>query len=186
MAHVTCKACLADDQEAIEALGLRVLDGELTWNAARQELGWSDYRLLKNHMENHYAPAVERSQNQELLDAEAQLQAGIDEAVTDLFASMRMAPAEVKPLYAAAIRNLRGLADTKPSQQHLISALKTIQEMTGMKQEQRMMLQFAAQMFKKELADAPQKVPSLSEAVLELSAIEDSHFASTIPAEGGE
>ena len=53
----------------------------------------------------------------------------------------------MKPLFAVAIRNLRGLGDTKPSQQHLIQALKTIQEMTGMKQEQRMMLQFAEAMF---------------------------------------
>jgi len=53
----------------------------------------------------------------------------------------------VKPLYATAIRNLRGLMETKPSQQHLIAALKGIHEITGMRMEQQMMLAFGQKMF---------------------------------------
>jgi hypothetical protein len=172
---VTCKTCLADNQDAIEAVGLQAMEGVISWRAAARELGWPDSSPLRNHMKQHYVAAVERSQNAELLAAEAQLNESIDDAVQDLFQAMRMAPPEVKPLYAAAIRNLQGLADTKPSQQHLISALKTIQEMTGMKQSQRMMLAFAEKMFPGAI-EGPQKVPSLSSVVLE---IEEASLVST-------
>lgn len=108
-------------------------------------------------MEKHYVEAIVRG-------AEEELDALIAEAVVDLHDAMRMAPPEVKPLYAAAIVNLRGLKDTKPSQQHLIQSLKTIQEMTGMRQEQRMMLTFAEAMFQKKLPTPLKAIENIADA----------------------
>lgn len=158
-------------------------DKEVTWASASRQLGYGDQRSLKNHMEKHVTLRSRAAQDVELRQAEDELDAAIEGAVEELFVSMRMAPAEVKPLYAAAIRNLRGLAETKPSQQHLIQALKTIQEMTGMKQEQRMMLQFAEAMFA-EVGAAPAR-KALSAAVIDVVEIPDSAFAST-PADQSE
>lgn len=134
MPSMRCKACDADNREELEALGLQCISGEMSWREAERQGGYPRQSLL-NHMEKHYVNAVVR-------EAEDEMDGLILDAVAELRASMKMAPTEVKPLYAAAIVNLRGLQDTKPSQQHLITALKTIQEMTGMRQEQRMMLSF--------------------------------------------
>lgn len=147
-----CKVCLSTQSDAIEAEGLRATNGEISWRLATRNLDDAGFSILRsslqNHMENHYTA-------NEIRVVEEEFDAAIREGVADLFAAMRHAPPEVKPLYAAAIRNLQGLRDTKPSQQHLIMSLKTIQEMTGMKQEQRMLLQFAEQMFG-EIAPAPE------------------------------
>lgn len=135
-----CKVCNADNRDEIEELGLKALSGEFSWRAVGRALDWQNSASIKHHMESHYI-------EHELREVEDEMQVAINEAVKDLYTQMRVAPPEVKPLYAAAIRNLQGLKDTKPSQQHLIAALKTIQEMTGMRQEQRMMLAFAERMF---------------------------------------
>lgn len=174
---ITCKVCLHDETPTLEAIGREALDEQISWRAAEREA--QPYGIsrqsLKNHMETHYAKAIERSLDTELLAVESEFDASVNLAVADLFDAMRMAPPEVKPLYMAAIRNLQGLKDTKPSQQHLIMALKTIQEMTGMKQEQRMLLQFAEQMFG-EVA-APQR-PVLDVTAIELPALSEASYAS--------
>jgi len=72
------------------------------------------------------------------------------EARQGLLEQFSFAPADVKPLILVAIQNLDGLRHTKASQQQLIAALKTVQEMTGMKNEQRMLLGFAKAMFGEE------------------------------------
>lgn len=92
--------------------------------------------------------------------------AATEETVTELWGLWRMAPPDAKPMYLAAIHNLRGLLATKPSQQHLMQALKTIQEMTGMKQEHRMMLSFASAMFRELPApEVPLPIPIESSVV---------------------
>lgn len=136
----TCKVCCADNTEDIELAGLRALSGELSWRAAAREVGWTNFASIKRHMEVHYIAARTR-------EVEDDMQKYIEEAVSDLLGQFAIAPPEVKPLLLAAIHNIRELRNTKPSQQHLIQALKTVQEMTGMKQEQRMMLMFAEKMF---------------------------------------
>lgn len=162
-----CKVCSSMNSESIEEVGTRAVEGVISWRAAERELAALGHVVarasLQNHMETHYF-------DKEVREVESEFDAAIAEGVADLFQAMRFAPPEVKPLYAAAIRNLQGLKDTKPSQQHLIMALKTIQEMTGMKQEQRMLLQFAEQMFH-EIAARPEasvidvvEIPALTPA----------------------
>lgn len=140
MALVRCITCLSEKQDELEAIGLQALSGDISWREAGRQADMA-HMTLKNHMEKHYVAAV-------IQEAEDDLDNLIALAVLELKQNMAYAPAEVKPLYAAAIVNLRGLKDTKPSQQHLIQALKTIQELTGMRQEQRLMLTFAEAMFK--------------------------------------
>lgn len=159
MSRTACRVCESDQRDEIEAQGLLAVAGEISWRAAGRAVDWTNYASIKNHMESHYVEA-------ELRTVEAELQQAIDASVAELLTQMRVAPAEVKPLYAAAIRNLQGLGATKPSQQHLISALKTIQEMTGMRQEQRMMLAFAERMFGVEAPAAPLAIDNIIEAVL--------------------
>ncbi|MDQ2938834.1 MAG: hypothetical protein M3R67_15240 [Acidobacteriota bacterium] len=97
-------------------------------------------------MESHVvAPAVA----QELGRARDELDALIEQARQGLMDQFYLSPDDVKPLILVAIQNLAGLRDTKPSQESLIRALKTVQEMTGMKNEQKLMLGFAEAMWKR-------------------------------------
>lgn len=168
----TCKICLDPDTALIEEFGREAEAGTYSWREAERRLAARGTpftrRSLVTHMQKHVAAAEEK-----LVDDEFDRQ--IEMAVEDLFRAMRHAPAEVKPMYLAAIRNARGLKDTKPSQQHLIMALKSIQEMTGMKQEQRMMLVFAEAMFKEVAA---KKAPVLD--VVEVPALGPAAFATTV------
>lgn len=141
MAVERCITCAADNQLELEAQGLEAMAGNISWREAGRRAGIA-HVPLKNHMEKHYVDAV-------VAKADDELDSLIAVAILELAQNMLHAPAEVKPLYAAAIVNLRGLKETKPSQAHLISSLKTIQEMTGMRQEQRLMLTFAEAMFNK-------------------------------------
>lgn len=146
MAESKCITCTAENQAELEAIGIQAMSGDISWREAARRAGMA-HIPLKNHMEKHYVDGV-------VAAADDQLDALIAQSIMELAQNMAVAPAEVKPLYAAAIVNLRGLKDTKPSQQHLIQSLKTIQEMTGMRQEQRLMLTFAEAMFK-EVASTP-------------------------------
>jgi hypothetical protein len=111
-------------------------------------------------MERHYVAATQR--------AVAGLDDELAATIEELTAEMRSAPATIKPLYAVAIQNLKGLADTKASQQNLIVALRTIHEVTGMKQQQNLMLTFARQMF----GTAPAPVAALPDGI-ELAIVVD-------------
>lgn len=83
----------------------------------------------------------------------------IEESIEALTEQCRIAPADLKPLYLSAIHNLRGLAATSPSQQHLQNALKSIHEITGMKMNQQLMLQFGMARFKGHLGKTEPKAP---------------------------
>lgn len=169
MAAITCKTCLADNQDELEALGLRAMAGEISWRSAAKLAGYGHYMPLRNHMEQHYV----QQRQPVVLDEMGRY---IEEAVADLLGQFSVAPPEVKPLILAAIHNIRELRDTKPSQQHLIMALKTIQEMTGMKQEQRMMLLFAERMFNE--IPSPEDLPQLVENTA-TAYDDDTEYAST-------
>lgn len=143
MAASACKVCDSDDLTHAENLGQQCLTGELSWRKAALELGVRDTGL-KNHMLKHVvAPAIAEA----TAESEDRMYALMAEAKAELEAQFFIAPPDVKPLILVAIHNLEGLRSTKASQQHLIAALKTVQEMTGMKNEQRMLLGFAKAMF---------------------------------------
>lgn len=137
-----CTVCNADNRDFLEELGQQALDGALSWRAASREAGLSHHQGFKNHMEKHYArpPTAEE-------EAMASLSGDLAEMVEALKRQAKIAPPEIAPFYAVAIRNLAGIEETKPSQQHLIQALKAIHEVTGMKMEQRLMLEFAKHQF---------------------------------------
>jgi hypothetical protein len=164
MAAATCKTCEAPNRDEIEALGLKAVSGEISWREAARDSGLARYQSLQNHMDKHYVDNVAR-------EAESEFDTLVIEGVAELRQAMRTAPAEVKPLYAVAIMNLKGLAETKPSQQHLIQSLKTIQEMTGMRQEQRLMLTFIDSMFAKPPAVSEPARPILVQNLSESAAM---------------
>lgn len=103
-------------------------------------------------MERHFAVASPEA-------APSPLDPLIEESIEALTEQCRLAPADLKPLYLSAIHNLRGLAATSPSQQHLQTALKAIHEITGMKMDQQLMLQFGMARFKNRLDKQEPKAP---------------------------
>lgn len=142
MSHPDCKVCNAKNTDEQEAVGLLAVDGEISWEEAKRRLDLPNPKGLQNHMAKHYvAPPSEADV---ALEEFPQL---IADSIKELTEQMAFAPPEVKPFYAIAIKNLSGLDQTKPSQQNLIYALKGIHEVTGMKQEQRLMLEFARHHF---------------------------------------
>lgn len=158
MPSPTCKVCDSDKESELEALGLEASRGKRSWRSLEPVIkpyGVTRFSL-KNHMERHYVSAVEATEAV-ILDSYEGL---VLEAVRDLTDAMKSAAPEVKPLYAVAIRNLQELHNTKPSQQHLVNALKAIQDVTGMKSEQRMMLAFAERMFGAALGDGSVPIPA--------------------------
>lgn len=142
MTHPECKVCNAENTDEQEAVGLLALDGEISWEEAKRRLGLPNPKGLQNHMAKHYVAPP--SEVDEALSALPGLIAG---SIEELQEQMRFAPPDVKPFYAIAIRNLSELENTKASQQNLIYALKAIHEVTGMKNEQRLMLDFARHHF---------------------------------------
>jgi hypothetical protein len=139
---VGCKTCESPNQEECEAVGLLAESGDISWAEAARRLDLTHPKGLQNHMANHYvAPPTEMEGAMSDFDT---LLAG---SIEELMDQMRIAPPEVKPFYAVAIQNLRGIGETKPSQQHLINALKGIHEVTGMRMEQRLLLDFASHHF---------------------------------------
>jgi len=138
MPSPACSICTADDPADLETLGLQAEMGEISWREAARRGGLSHAQGLRNHMEKHYHPP------EGVLDpAEDELARELLRLEGELLEQMALSPVEIRPLYAVAVRNLRGLLDTKPSQQNLVAALKAIHEITGMKMGQQMLLQFA-------------------------------------------
>jgi hypothetical protein len=122
-----------------EAIGMDALGERISWREAGRRADCLG-RSLQTHMEKHYIAAA-------LAEHQDEMDRLIAEAKAGLLEQFAIAPPDVKPLVLVALQNLEGLRAMKPSQEHLIKALKTIQEMTGMKNEQRLMLGFAEAMF---------------------------------------
>ena len=150
---VQCSICNSENVGGLEAIGRAALDARISWREAARQANLTHGQGLKNHMENHYQLPAEKVFD-DLNDA---LVVELAATEVELLEKLRMSPAEVKPLYATAIRNLRGLMDTKPSQQHLIASLKGIHEITGMRMEQQMLLAFGQRMFG-QVEGGPEKV----------------------------
>lgn len=156
----TCSICNHEDADRLEDLGQQALDGAISWRQAARDGGLPHHQSLKNHMEKHYAqpPTTEE-------EAMSAVESDINLAVEELLELARLAPAEVRPFYLAAARNLAGLLETKPSQQHLIQSLKAVHEVTGMKMEQRLMLEFAQAQFGLGASEASAELETAREVI---------------------
>lgn len=136
-----CSICALDNLEEVEAASASALRQKGLWAGLGRRFN-VNRQSLQNHMERHWVAPVTATES-----ALAGLDAAIAQNIEELLHQMSAAPPELKPLYAVAIQNLQDLAQTKPSQQNLIAALKGIHEITGMKMEQRLMLEFGKHMF---------------------------------------
>jgi hypothetical protein len=153
-----CAICALDNREEVEAeAALLVLEGTGSWLGMGNKFG-INRQSLKNHMERHWvAPPSPTERALEGFDQQ------VADAIEGLLAQMAIAPPELKPFYAVAIQNLQHIGNTNPSQQNLLAALKGIHEVTGMKMEQRLMLEFGQKMFA--MSGAP-KTPALAPGVV--------------------
>lgn len=136
-----CGICTLPNVEVVESAALDALDGSRSWKSLGDEYS-INRQSLKNHMEKHYRATPSLT---------SLAMEGLDPAIAmnieELQGRMAIASPEIKPFYAIAIQNLKGLLETKPSQQNLIAALKAITEVTGMKQSQTLMIEFARHQF---------------------------------------
>lgn len=162
-----CKTCLADNQDEMEEVALLAMDGQISWAEAARQLELPHAKGLRNHMDRHWQPPVAPSAVA-LEDYEQQ----VADTISELMVEMRFAPAAVKPFYAIAIQNLKGLKDTKASQQHLINALKGIHEVTGMRMEQQLMLDFAKHHFN-QIGPAAEAAIEQHTGVIDVEAVDD-------------
>lgn len=115
------------------------MQGKRSWRSATRDGELKYLGPLKNHMEKHFTAPGEVV----LREMSSQYDSLVSDSVQELQQEMMLAPPELKPLYAVAIQNLVGLKETKPSQQHLIQALKAIHEIRGMKMEQQLLLEYS-------------------------------------------
>lgn len=157
-----CKVCNSDDKEAVEGLGRQALDGERSWNSIAKELGYTHHAGLKNHMENHYSTGPTLADEQR-----DWLEGQINQVVPRLAGMLPQMTPEVQALTLVIIKNLMELPETKPSQQHLLAAVKTVQEITGMKMEQQLMFAYAQQAFAGEMPHVPE-TPALPGVVIDV------------------
>lgn len=144
-----CKICLNPQRAEIEAMCLEAIAETKSWRSVFMAFELTgNPASLKNHMDKHYAPVVDVVMS-DFDDLVAECIVGLKELLA-------AAPPELKPLYLTAIKNTMGIARTQPSQQNLINSLKVIQEVAGMKQEQRFLLEYSKHAF-------PQPVAALEE-----------------------
>lgn len=152
-----CGICAAHNQSNAEEVGLKALSGEISWREASRLSGYG-HSNLKRHMEQDYVERVVR-------DEQTEFGRLVETVEASLKRYLYTVPDDTKPLVLIAIHNLKGLEDTPVSQKNLIDTLKTVQQMTGLKTENRLMLQFAEAMGankeKRELED-----PGILDAVV--------------------
>lgn len=140
MPRDNCSICTNDHRENLERLGLEALQERRSWRSITTETDLTHTAGLRNHMEKHFTHSLVERAKQEQGDA---LAGFLKEALSELTMAMAVAPTETKPLYAMMIHNLSSLEKTQPSQQSLIAAAKAIHEITGMKMQQRLLLNYA-------------------------------------------
>ena len=80
--------------------------------------------------------------------------------VEDLHREMAMAPPTVQPLYMVLIRQLDGIKGMKPSADSVIKAATAIAQITGMRQQQALLLAYADRAFNAGSRPAPTPVPA--------------------------
>lgn len=157
-----CKVCNAPNRDAIEALGREALDGTRSWRScadpAKGGFDGLNHTSLKNHMEKHFVSETQR-------EIEDEWKSMVGETIEELKLKMAQVAPELRGYYVVMVQNLQGLLDTKPSQENLLKAMKFLQEATGMKQQQQLLLDYL-KAFKS--APKPRAVESASEVVEEL------------------
>ena len=132
-----CLICRSGKAGTIEAVGDLAKAGTISWREAARRTG---YRVdtLKRHMEAHVTvPDTTGGPLEEL----------VTQTISSLEEMYPTLPPDVRPLLLVVIHNLQHLATTRPSQQHLIQALQALGEITGMKQQNRILLEFAKAAF---------------------------------------
>ena len=132
-----CSICTSGDREAIERQIEAARAGTESWREIARRTG-RRVETLRNHADKHMGggPVLDRGWS-EMVDSTVA-------SVAEMFESM---PPDVKPLLLLVIHNLRSLAHTRPSQSNMIMALKTIEEMTGLKVQNKVLLEFARAAF---------------------------------------
>ena len=158
-----CAVCNADDIEDIEEVGHLALAGGISWSEASRRTGRT-LQSLKNHMLRHVVAVAESEKESFSAKVEDDLDVEIEKSAAELLQQARLAPPELKAFYLAAVKNLRELKNTKPSQQHLLAALKGIHEVTGMSLQNQMMMRFMQVGFE----PAPKQVESTHTPIREL------------------
>lgn len=134
-----CSVCTHADRELAETAGAEALAGAISWRQAALPFGVR-HEQLKRHMEAHVvAPAEAELSEQEASEFDAL----VARAKDGLLEQFDYLPPDIRPLLLIATHNLDGIKRSRASMETLIKALKAIQEMTGMKQEQRLMLEMA-------------------------------------------
>lgn len=147
-----CLACEAENRDEQEEIALEAVEGRSSWREVSRRLGLTHHQGIKNHMERHYVgPEDPETHFAELIEAN----------IIELEEQLALAPPEIKPFFFMIIHNLRGLHNTKPSQQNLNAALKAIHEVVGMKTQNRLMMDFAIAAFKKQELDTGGSAPVL-------------------------
>lgn len=153
-----CKICLNPQRAEIEAMCLEAIAETKSWRSVFMAFELTgNPASLKNHMDKHYAPVVDVVMS-DFDDLVAECIVGLKELLA-------AAPPELKPLYLTAIKNTMGIARTQPSQQNLINSLKVIQEVAGMKQEQRFLLEYSKHAFPPPIQHVPLEVGELESAI---------------------
>lgn len=150
MSSTACSICNAENLEELEELGLLAQAGDISWREAMRRGELNHFKKLQVHMDNHYVAPVQREANAFTRE--------LDEEVLRtqqlLLEKARMSPVDVRPMYLTAIHNLAHLHELKPSQQVMVQALKAATEMTGMKMEQQLMVEFAQYAFEEQARNA--------------------------------
>lgn len=173
MSSTQCSICTANNLDWLEELGEQALKEEISWREAARQGGLNHHQKLKNHMLEHYiSPHMEK-----VLDFEGEMAEQTLRTKRLLLEKARVSPPEVQPMYLAAIHTLENLRLTKPSQSVMVQALKTATELTGMKMEQQMMLQFAEAAFGQSAeleatVDASDSLKELEEAYADILDVE--------------
>lgn len=154
-----CAVCNAEDIDELEEVGRQAMAGDISWRKAAEVSGRTR-QSLKTHMESHVLAQVEKSANDEF-------EAMVEQAISELAIKFASAPPELKADYLVAMHNLRGLKDTKPSQQNLIAAMRAVNEVIQMKQNTALMFQFARAAF-----NAAPKPAELEQPVIDVEEVE--------------
>lgn len=138
-----CLVCASDQQEFLENLGNKALGGSLSWREAARLGELSHPRGLQNHMEKHYVAQAE------VVEAEVKstLEGLISNTQASLMVDYEHAPPDVQALILTVVHNLGGLEATKPSQGHLLDAIKKAHEIVGLKTQNQLMLEYAKKQF---------------------------------------
>jgi len=177
MAQDTCGICNSDRRDELEAAGLLAWSGKISWREAVRRTGLNHHNSLKNHLLKHYEidPA-------DLPAPKLTFKDHINQTVEGLEQQLALAPIEIKPFYLAAIHNLLKLDKSQPSQKFLMDSLKAIQEVTGMKMEQRLLFAFAQEHFPA-LKQAEEREIPRGGPIIEVEAVVRS---SSVPETNGE